>query len=92
MKRGPTGRYEVTTSSGETVRAFVPRPLPPSAPLQLDTARNRRFEKFLLGDAVFTHRLQSLLVAKAPGQPPCSSITSSILAMSVIASARAATI
>ena len=29
MKRGETGSYEVTTVSGETVRAFVPAPLPP---------------------------------------------------------------
>ena len=29
MKRGKTGRYEVTTVGGERVRAFVPNPLPP---------------------------------------------------------------
>lgn len=38
MKRGETGRYAVTTYSGETVRAFVPHPLPPDPPLDL-TAR-----------------------------------------------------
>lgn len=36
MKRGLTGRYEVTTVDGESVRPFVPRPLPPDPPLQLD--------------------------------------------------------
>ena len=29
MRRESTGTYEVTDGSGETVRAFVPRPLPP---------------------------------------------------------------
>ena len=33
MKRGPTGRYTVTTVGGEPVRAFVPYPLPPDPPL-----------------------------------------------------------
>ncbi len=33
MKRGPTGRYTVTTVGGEPVRAFVPHPLPPDPPL-----------------------------------------------------------
>jgi Fic family protein len=36
MQRGLTGRYEVTTVGGEPVRAFLPRPLPPEPPLQLD--------------------------------------------------------
>ena len=27
-----TGRYAVTTTLGEAVRAFVPRPLPPAEP------------------------------------------------------------
>lgn len=35
MKRGPTGRYQVTKFSGEAVRAFVPHPLPPSPPVVL---------------------------------------------------------
>jgi Fic family protein len=29
--RGPTGRYEVNSSTGEEVRAFIPDPLPPAA-------------------------------------------------------------
>jgi len=36
VKRGTTGRYETTTTAGESVRAFVPRPLPPLPPLDLD--------------------------------------------------------
>jgi cell filamentation protein, protein adenylyltransferase len=36
MQRGLTGRYEVTTVGGEPIRAFLPRPLPPEPPLQLD--------------------------------------------------------
>jgi len=36
MKRGPTGRYVATTVGGKSARAFVPRPLPPRPPLQLD--------------------------------------------------------
>lgn len=36
MKRGETGRYEVTTVGGERVRAFIPAPLPPDPPLGLD--------------------------------------------------------
>jgi Fic family protein len=32
MKRGSTGRYEVTSAGGERVEAFVPAPLPPAAP------------------------------------------------------------
>jgi Fic family protein len=33
MQRGETGKYEATVASGETVRAFVPEPLPPVPPL-----------------------------------------------------------
>jgi len=36
MQRGLTGRYEVTTVGGESVRTFLPWPLPPEPPLQLD--------------------------------------------------------
>ncbi|MCS6919938.1 MAG: Fic family protein [Fimbriimonadales bacterium] len=37
MRRGLTGYYEVSQFGGETVRAFVPHPLPPEPPLQLET-------------------------------------------------------
>lgn len=36
MKRGLTGRYEVSSAGGERVTAFVPAPLPPVPPLALD--------------------------------------------------------
>lgn len=45
MHRGLTGRYEVTTTAGESVRAFVPHPLPPVPPLDLGGARHRLLEK-----------------------------------------------
>lgn len=48
MKRGPTGRYETTAAGGETVRAFVPAPLPPDPPLDLCGARGRLLERALL--------------------------------------------
>jgi Fic family protein len=35
MKRGLAGRYEVITTVGERVEAFVPDPLPPQPPLEL---------------------------------------------------------
>ena len=35
MRRGETGRYEITTAGGEQVRAFMPNPLPPTPPLDL---------------------------------------------------------
>lgn len=36
MKRGPTGYYFPVSTLGETCRAFVPHPLPPNPPLDLD--------------------------------------------------------
>lgn len=48
MKRGATGRYEATTAGSETVRAFVPAPLPPDPPLELSGARGRLLERALL--------------------------------------------
>lgn len=35
MKRTRTGTYEATSAGGETVKAFVPAPLPPAPPLDL---------------------------------------------------------
>jgi len=41
VKRTTTGSYETTSTGGETVKAFVPAPLPPAPPLELDaTARD----------------------------------------------------
>ena len=36
MKRVETGRYEMISAGGQTVRAFVPAPLPPVPPLVFD--------------------------------------------------------
>ena len=35
MKRGSTGRYETHIFAGESVKAFIPHPLPPDPPLDL---------------------------------------------------------
>src|SRR5215210_620510 len=48
MKRGPTGQYEISTTGGEAVSAFVPAPLPPVPPLDLSGARQRSLERALL--------------------------------------------
>ena len=41
MKRTATGSYETTAAGGESVKAFVPAPLPPAPPLAVDgTARD----------------------------------------------------
>lgn len=58
MKRGSTGEYAVSVTSGEKVRAFVPYPLPPDPPLDLTGARQRLLEQALLAcgrlDAITT--------------------------------------
>jgi Fic family protein len=48
MKRGQTGRYETTSVGGETVRAFIPNPLPLMPPLQIDGALIHLLERSLL--------------------------------------------
>ncbi|HSQ60040.1 MAG TPA: Fic family protein [Acidobacteriota bacterium] len=56
MRRERTGRYEDTNVGGESVRAFVPSPLPPDPPLDLGGGRQR-----LLEDAILSlGRLDSL--------------------------------
>jgi len=44
MHRGLTGRYETTVVAGETVRTFIPHPLPPEPPLELSTQRQQLLE------------------------------------------------
>ena len=56
MKRGATGRYEVTVGGGEQVRAFVPFPLPPDPPIAMDT----RMQRLLEGAVLALGRLDSL--------------------------------
>jgi len=48
MKRGMTGQNESSATGGETVRAFVPTPLPPEPPLELSGARQGLLERALL--------------------------------------------
>jgi Fic family protein len=48
MKRGVTGRYEVTSTAGERVEAFVPAPLPPAPPLAFEGELQRALEPALL--------------------------------------------
>ena len=48
MKRSATGTYEVTAVGGETVRAFVPRPLPPKPKLDLGGSAQPLLERALL--------------------------------------------
>jgi Fic family protein len=48
MKRGTTGRYELTSVGGDRIRAFVPLPLPPAPPLALDGALHAKLEEALL--------------------------------------------
>ncbi len=45
MRRGATGRMETTRVGGETVRAFVPHPLPPVPPLDLTGRLLQRLEQ-----------------------------------------------
>lgn len=48
MKRGTTGRYVVTSTTGERVEAFVPAPLPPHPALELHGPVQQALERALL--------------------------------------------
>ncbi|HQF53336.1 MAG TPA: Fic/DOC family N-terminal domain-containing protein, partial [Thermoleophilia bacterium] len=48
MRRGLTGRHEVTTTVGERVEAFVPEALPPRPPLDLSGDLNVLVERAAL--------------------------------------------
>ncbi len=48
MLRDAPGRYVASLAGGETVRAFVPDPLPPVPPLDLDGARQAALEQATL--------------------------------------------
>ena len=48
MHRGVTGRYHKASSAGETVRAFIPEPLPPDPPLAFDGPLQVALEQALL--------------------------------------------
>src|SRR5438552_291802 len=48
MHRGIAGDYESAATTGESVRAFVPHPLPPDPPLALGNSRQRLLEQATL--------------------------------------------
>jgi len=48
MRRGTTGTYELTSVGGETVRAFIPHPLPPQPALDLAGPAQPLLERALL--------------------------------------------
>jgi Fic family protein len=48
MKRDSAGRYELTSTAGEQVRAFVPAPLPPEPPLLIEGALQALHDRALL--------------------------------------------
>jgi Fic family protein len=48
MRRGETGKYEVTSAGGEQVRAFVPAALPPVPPLAFEGDLQRTLEAAVL--------------------------------------------
>lgn len=48
MRRGATGEYRISLSSGEAVRAFIPSALPPNPPLDIAGDRQRLLERATL--------------------------------------------
>ena len=48
MSRGISGSYQITVCGGESVRAFVPAPLPPVPPIDLSGSRQRLLEQATL--------------------------------------------
>lgn len=48
MKRKNTGRYVTITTTGETVKAYVPNPLPPNPPLDISSSIRRELDMALL--------------------------------------------
>src|SRR6266704_3318945 len=48
MKRDPFGTYIETTTLGETVRAFVPPPLPPDPPLAFTAGPQTALDRAML--------------------------------------------
>lgn len=45
MRRGLTEQYERSSITGETIRAFIPKPLPPEPALELNDQRQHLLER-----------------------------------------------
>ena len=45
MKRGIQGRYEVVSTVGEKVKAFIPNPLPPSPALEISMSLQKKLDE-----------------------------------------------
>lgn len=67
MKRGRTGRYEVTSIGGEEIRAFIPHPLPPEPPLEMTSDRRKLLEQATLA----LGRLDSITLQSAAQPRVC---------------------
>ena len=48
MERGPIGEFQIANTGDEPVRAFVPHPLPPNPPLQMDGTLNQALAEAML--------------------------------------------
>ena len=48
MERGTIGEFQITNTGDEPVRAFVPHPLPPKPPLQMDGTLNQALAEAML--------------------------------------------
>lgn len=68
MQRGLTGHYEITQAGGETIYAFIPNPLPPTPPLDLNQVCERTKLSFPAASRA-TQNLQRLnIVHEITGQ------------------------
>ncbi len=79
MKRGPTGRYEVQTVGGETVRAFIPLPLPPDPPVVLQGPLQSLLEKASLA---LKYLGEVLHIAKLPPRTEAFDVLCTMLSQS----------
>jgi cell filamentation protein, protein adenylyltransferase len=48
VRRGETGHYETSAVGGEPLRAFIPAPLPPDPPLEMEGGLDRTLESAVL--------------------------------------------
>lgn len=75
MKRGEMGRYETTRIAGESVRAFVPHPLPSDPSVVLDASLQQALESAEAALADLNHALETSdrpTISPRPPSPPRS--------------------